>query len=136
MALVTPTEAIRLTGRSKAAFYKDVKAGRVSKTMKDGKTFYDTSELVRAYGELKNTGLAQPSAKTAREDDERLAAMRQEIELLRALLAEKDSHISSLKDSLRLLEYSKKDESPSVSRETKQETGLSPLGLLRRIFKD
>lgn len=134
MALVTPTEAIRLTGRSKAAFYKDVKAGRVSKTLKDNKTFFDTSELVRVYGELKSTGLVEQSKETAQVDESRLVAMKQEIELLRALITEKDSHISSLKDSLRLLEYSKKDESPSVSNETNQETKKKPKGLLKRIF--
>lgn len=129
MALVTPTEAIRLTGRSKAAFYKDVQAGRVSKTIKNNKTFFETSELLRAYGELKTENLTASKAEEQK-DAARLAQMQHEIELLRALLTEKDAHISSLKDTLRLLEYSRNEQSQVVQDETSDKTKSKRKGLL------
>lgn len=129
MALVTPTEAIRLTGRSKAAFYKDVQAGRVSKTIKNNKTFFETSELLRAYGELKTENLTA-SKFEEQKDAARLAQMQHEIELLRALLTEKDAHISSLKDTLRLLEYSRNEQSQVVQDETAEKTKSKKRGFL------
>lgn len=123
MALVTPTEALKLVKRSKAALYKDVKTGKVSATKgEDGKTLFDTSELARVYGSLKN-----PSEKSAAdiqkntvEDEQRLGAMQREITLLRELMQEKDAHIATLKDSLRLLEYRQQTESQAVQSETKK----------------
>lgn len=59
MALVSITEAARLVSRGRATLYRDIKAGRLSKTVSpSGETAIDTSELVRAYGtvRLKETG--------------------------------------------------------------------------------
>lgn len=104
MPLVTPTQAIALTGRSKASFYKDIAAGKVSKTVKDGKSFFDTSELVRAYGELRD-----PDGKKKEEpgvsSQELINLKNNEIALLRELVKAKDEHIESLREALLRLEY-------------------------------
>lgn len=118
MPLVTPTEAIRLSGRSKASFYKDVASGKVSKTVQDGKSFFDTSELVRAYGELKKPE-AEKNNIPSESFESAISSKDREIELLRRLLDEKDSHIASLKDAMKLLEYR---QSQNVQSETTSET--------------
>lgn len=53
MALVSVTEAARLVRRGRATLYRDIEKGRISKTISpSGETAIDTSELVRAYGQL------------------------------------------------------------------------------------
>lgn len=53
MALVSITEAARLVRRGRATLYRDIEKGRISKTISpSGETAIDTSELVRAYGNL------------------------------------------------------------------------------------
>ncbi len=43
-----------MTGRSRSQFYRDMRAGLVSyRTSQDGRREFETSELIRAYGELK-----------------------------------------------------------------------------------
>lgn len=43
-----------MTGRSRSQFYRDMRAGLVSyRTGQDGRREFETSELIRAYGELK-----------------------------------------------------------------------------------
>jgi hypothetical protein len=131
MALVTPAEAIRLSGRSRAAFYKDIKNGRLSKCIDvSGKTVFETSELSRVYGQLNNKQSQLVSSSEPVEtqrDAERFRAMAKEIEHLRALLDSKESHIKTLQDSMRLLEY-------KVSQPVHPETPREKLGLLGRIL--
>ena len=54
MSVVTVTEAIKLSGKSAATFYRHLKTGKVSRAT-DGSGVIDTAELVRVYGELKET---------------------------------------------------------------------------------
>ncbi|EFA5418868.1 entry exclusion protein 1 [Escherichia coli] len=54
MAWHTLRDALKMTGRSRSQFYHDMRAGLVSyRTGKDGRREFETSELIRAYGELK-----------------------------------------------------------------------------------
>ncbi len=54
MALISKTEAAKQVGVSRPTFYRHIKQGKVSVTEnKDGSESVDTSELIRAYGELK-----------------------------------------------------------------------------------
>ncbi|HAI8689213.1 TPA: entry exclusion protein 1 [Escherichia coli] len=54
MAWHTLRDALKMTGRSRSQFYRDMRAGLVSyRTGKDGRREFETSELIRAYGELK-----------------------------------------------------------------------------------
>ncbi|HBE6528280.1 TPA: entry exclusion protein 1 [Escherichia coli] len=54
MAWHTLRDALKMTGRSRSQFYRDMRAGFVSyRTSQDGRREFETSELIRAYGELK-----------------------------------------------------------------------------------
>ncbi|HAN9895814.1 TPA: entry exclusion protein 1, partial [Escherichia coli] len=54
MAWHTLQNALKMTGRSRSQFYRDMRAGLVSyRTGQDGRREFETSELIRAYGELK-----------------------------------------------------------------------------------
>ena len=54
MAWHTLQDALKMTGRSRSQFYRDMRAGLVSyRTGRDGRREFETSELIRAYGELK-----------------------------------------------------------------------------------
>jgi protein subunit release factor A len=131
MARVTPTEAIRLSGRSKASFYKDVKSGKVSSTQDEtGKTVFETSELARVYGQLKTKKTEFVSATElveTRQDAEKLRSMAQEIAHLRALLDSKESHIKTLQDTMKLLEY-------RASQPVQNETAQDKTGFFFRLF--
>ena len=52
MAWHTLRDALKMTGRSRSQFYRDMRAGLVS-SGRDGRREFETSELIRAYGELK-----------------------------------------------------------------------------------
>ncbi len=54
MAWHTLRDALKMTGRSRSQFYRDMRSGLVSyRTSQDGRREFETSELIRAYGELK-----------------------------------------------------------------------------------
>jgi hypothetical protein len=54
MALVTITEASKLTGKARKTLYAHFKQGKLSyRVQVDGTKQVDTSELIRVYGELK-----------------------------------------------------------------------------------
>ncbi|MFV4751040.1 entry exclusion protein 1 [Escherichia coli] len=54
MAWHTLQDALKMTGRSRSQFYRDMRSGLVSyRTSQDGRREFETSELIRAYGELK-----------------------------------------------------------------------------------
>ena len=57
MALVSKTEAAKLTGKSRTTIHSYVNKGKLSAT--DGKI--ETSELIRVFGELKTESYAQPA---------------------------------------------------------------------------
>lgn len=54
MAWHTLRDALKMTGRSRSQLYRDMRADLVSyRTGRDGRREFETSELIRAYGELK-----------------------------------------------------------------------------------
>ena len=54
MAWHTLRDALKMTGRSRSQFYRDMRAGLVSyRPGRGGRREFETSELIRAYGELK-----------------------------------------------------------------------------------
>lgn len=55
MAWHTVQDTLKLTGRSRSQLYRDMAKGLVSyRTGKDERREFETSELIRAYGELKD----------------------------------------------------------------------------------
>lgn len=137
MALVNSVQAIKLSGRSKASFYKDVQAGKVSKTVQAGKTFYDTSELIRAYGTLeKVVSLETDEAVSDRRFETELDSMRLQdkirsletvlrqkdelAEMLAERIRDKDSMIEVLKTQVLLIEHMK----PAQEQATPMRSGI------------
>lgn len=66
--LHTIQDAVKLTGKSRRSIYDHCTSGRVSYSVGvDGRRYFDTSELIRAYGPLRGSAHpAQPEAAQAR----------------------------------------------------------------------
>ena len=85
MAYVTIEEAAKLTGKSTQSLYRHVKQGKVSKHH-DG---FDTAELMRVYGALRNTTDTTINFdKVSNESEVELSMLKRENELLRGNIEE------------------------------------------------
>lgn len=94
MAWHSVSQAQNLTGKSRRTLYRDMASGRVSyRTNGKGHREFETSELIRVYGELEQNGtderhiVAQPHG-TQNEGDmmAEIRALRQEVGELKSLL--------------------------------------------------
>jgi len=124
MARHTVTECARLTGKSRRTIYQHIKRGALSQQRSPGGIIeVDTSELVRVYGELHDSGSQDETGEHS--NAEKLQA---ENERLRALLHERDQVNELLRQQngqlVRLLE----DQSPGKRR--------SSLGTLTEALAD
>lgn len=141
----TLAQAIELTGRSRRSLYRDMDAGRVSfRVRDDGRRELETSELMRAYGPLKN--VAQPSERVVAQVGiaPGTSDLVEELRLLRAeyqagreenrLLREE---VAGLRAELRLLEHkpSKTDENRQVAQ-AKPNGGKQPPSAPVKTFAD
>lgn len=64
MAWHTVQDALKLTGRSRSQLYRDMSNGLVSyRSGKNGRREFETSELIRAYGELHTDGTQERHSK-------------------------------------------------------------------------
>ena len=131
MALVTITEASKLTQKNRTTLYRYIKEGKLSKTTDDkGKDKLDTSELLRVFGSLhatNNTTLhniekqhdaTQNNVAQTTELQQKIQQLEQQLLNKDELLKAKDDHISSLKQALMLLEYKKEEkEQPTPIKE-------------------
>ncbi|HAD5970099.1 TPA_asm: entry exclusion protein 1 [Salmonella enterica subsp. enterica serovar Typhimurium] len=82
MAWHTLGEALRLTGKSRSQLYRDMRSGRVSyRTGKNDRREFETSELIRAYGELTpdETAKRHRKGQTEKTPDQQLEAIRQQL---------------------------------------------------------
>ena len=85
MAYVTIEEAAKLTGKSVQSLYRHVKQGKVSKHH-DG---FDTAELMRVYGALRNLSDTTVNFDTfSNEGEVELSMLKRENELLRGNIEE------------------------------------------------
>lgn len=85
MSYVTIEEAAKLTGKSTQSLYRHVKQGKVSKH-NDG---FDTAELMRVYGALRNTNDTTVNfEKVSNESEVELSMLKRENELLRGNIEE------------------------------------------------
>ena len=85
MSYVTIEEAAKLTGKSTQSLYRHVKQGKVSKHH-DG---FDTAELMRVYGALRNTNDTTVNfEKVSNESEVELSMLKRENELLRGNIEE------------------------------------------------
>jgi len=117
MALVSVTEAARLTGKNRATIHRYIKQGKLSQISDATNTKkVDTSELIRVFGSLTATSATPLQNDAMQHDatpktDQSVALLQQKITLLEQLLESKnkelqrqDEHIDSLKQAMLLIE--------------------------------
>jgi len=117
MALVSVTEAARLTGKNRATIHRYIKQGKLSQISDATNTKkVDTSELIRVFGSLTATSTTPLQNDAMQRDatpktDQSVALLQQKIALLEQLLESKnkelqrqDEHIDSLKQAMLLIE--------------------------------
>lgn len=117
MALVSISEAARLTGKSRTTIQKYIKQGKLSKcTDLQNQSKIDTSELLRVFGEFivqKNIhtqtvqiehGLTGNCAVDVQAMQQENASLKLELSFTKKLLDEKDKRNEDLKQALLLLE--------------------------------
>jgi predicted transcriptional regulator len=129
MAIVTITEASRLTGKSTATLHRHIKAGKLSKTP-GGKL--DTAELLRVYGAFKGADTSRSyqsdNAMSAHESN-REAWLMDQVEQLQAQLKElKQEHLERERRLMALLEH-------KISDASEPAAGSSSGGLFSKLFK-
>lgn len=127
MSQLPISEAAKLAGRDRKTLYRDIKSGRLSATVSEtGEKQVDVAELSRVYGSLKHVDDKCDSRETvamsqvetvqvAQETLARLAALEAENAQLKERLADKETHINDMRNSLRLLEHKRPetvDETP------------------------
>lgn len=114
MAVVSISEAARLTGKSRKTIQRYVADGRISMSQHvAGSKGIDIVELVRVFGELSQPSPAlshatesQPDAPFVAPDvAATLAQLKAENALLKAQIEAKDANLADLRQSLRLLEH-------------------------------
>ncbi len=128
MALVSVTEAARLTGKNRATIHRYIKQGKLSQISDATNTKkVDTSELIRVFGSLTATHATPLQNDAMQHDttpktDQSVALLQQKIALLEQLLESKnkelqrqDEHIDSLKQAMLLIE-SKLPTTPEPAR--------------------
>lgn len=117
MALVSVTEAARLTGKNRATIHRYIKQGKLSQISDATNTKkVDTSELIRVFGSLTATHETPSQSDSMQHDatpksDQSVALLQQKIALLKQLIESKnkelqrqDEHIDSLKQAMLLIE--------------------------------
>lgn len=89
MAWHTVQDALKLTGKSRSQLYRDMAKGLVSyRTGKNDRREFETSELIRIYGELrthetpKRHRKVQPENVSIREESPQLEAIQQKLDAL------------------------------------------------------
>lgn len=120
MALVTITEASKLTKKNRTTLYRYIKDGKLSKTTDEtGKDKLDTSELLRVFGVLqkdnsnttnnneKQHEATNISVAKIQEMQHKIQQLEQQLLSKDELLKAKGDHIDSLKQALMLLEHKK-----------------------------
>lgn len=134
MALVSISEAARLTGKSRKTIHTYVTSGKVTKvTDTQGRPKIDTSELIRVFGDIRVTDSKQksqcnfsqevtPETVTQKvTENHQVEVLKKEIEMLRELIAEKDKRNDDLKHALLLIE-SKLPKNPEPAPEPQPES--------------
>lgn len=112
MARHSVSEAARLCGKSPRTIYKHIRAGTLSaQRSASGTMTVETSELIRAYGEIHEQG-----AENATDGHSQAQQMQAEIERLRSQLAERDEVNQLLRQQNDQLARLLEDHSPGRRR--------------------
>lgn len=116
MALVSISEASKLTGKSRTTIHRHIDTGKLSRVQDEtGGYKLDTSELLRVYGSFKNIAAghnnnAPPEQNiTQIEQNKNIneQLLKTENDLLKKQIELLQDHVSSLKQALVLLEHKK-----------------------------
>jgi len=120
MAIVSISEAAKITGKARSTIQSYIKTGKLSKTTDShtGVVGVDTSELIRCFGELittpighvVNEQISQQTTLDTTAEISKIDVLEKEIEFLKKIIEEKDEHNKSLKRAIELLEYKDKDQ--------------------------
>ena len=122
MAIVSISEAAKITGKARSTIQSYIKTGKLSKTTDShtGVVGLDTSELIRCFGELITTPIghvvdeqiSQQTTPNTTSDTtgeiSKITVLEKEIELLKRIIEEKDEHNKSLKQAMLMLEHKEK----------------------------
>lgn len=110
MAWHSVSQAQNLTGKSRRTLYRDMASGRVSyRTNGKGHREFETSELIRVYGEPEHNGTDERHSVTQLHGTQNEADMMAEIRALR-------QEVSELKSLLLRLEDKDRTSTPETSR--------------------
>jgi len=119
MAQISVSEASKLVSRDRKTLYRLIKQGKLSATVSDsGMTQVETSELMRVFGEISQSGDKGDSGATVSMPQNETPSESFRVELLKLelrhardileekerLLVAKESQIEDLRNSVRLLE--------------------------------
>jgi len=113
MALVSISEASRLTKKSRTTVHRYISNGKLSIcTDENGIKKIDTSELLRVFGAFKSVHNEQSDTATNEQhatpsgtsETNKTKQLEQEVEHLRQLVTAQQSHIDSLKQAMLLIE--------------------------------
>ena len=129
MAIVSISEAAKITGKARSTIQSYIKTGKLSKTTDShtGIVGIDTSELIRCFGQLITTPIGhvvneqisqQTTPDTASitiDEFSKINVLEKEIELLKQIIEEKDEHNKSLKQAMLMLEHKEQKQEKSSS---------------------
>ena len=121
MAIVSISEASRLTGKTRATIHRHINTGKLSKTKDDtGAVGIDISELVRVYNIKNDThNSCIDDVKIERHnttiDTDELNTIKIRLAVLEAENHQLKDHVDSLKQAMLMLEYNEKNQNKPSS---------------------
>ena len=125
MAIVSISEAAKITGKARSTIQSYIKTGKLSKTtdIPTGTVGIDTSELIRCFGQLVTTPIehvvneqiSQQTTPHTTGEISKINVLEKEIELLKKIIEEKDEHNKSLKQAMLMLEHKDQKQEKSSS---------------------
>jgi len=107
MAIVSISEAARLTGKTRATIHRHINTGKLSKTKNDtGNIGIDTSELIRVYAiKIDTPDACIDTVKIEQHDTDELNTLKTRLAVLEAENHHLKDHVDSLKQAMLLLEH-------------------------------
>jgi len=107
MAIVSISEAARLTGKTRATIHRHINTGKLSKTKNDtGNIGIDTSELIRVYDiKIDTPDTCIDTVKIEQHNTDELNTLKTRLAVLEAENNHLKDHVDSLKQAMLLLEH-------------------------------
>ena len=111
MAIVSISEASRLSGKTRATIHRHINTGKLSKVKDNtGNIGIDISELIRVYDiKIDTTDTCINDVKTAHHDTGELNTLKTRLVVLESENNLLKDHVNSLKQAMLILEHKKKE---------------------------